>query len=87
MSGSRNRSRRYSKIFCPITRLTSGVVVADPGEIGIRSGLRAGDILRGIDGVAVATPTEAAKALERARGRLALKVQRGNRLVSLRFRL
>lgn len=70
----------------PLT-LASGVLVVDPGDIGARAGLRAGDILLGIDGSAVSTSEDASAALEQARGRLALDVQRGQRRLTMRFRL
>ena len=64
-----------------------GVLVVDPGETGGRAGLRAGDVLLGIDGRAVSTSAGANTALQRARGRLALDVQRGERRLTMRFRL
>ncbi|MCZ0813141.1 MAG: trypsin-like peptidase domain-containing protein [Pseudomonadota bacterium] len=64
-----------------------GVLVDDPGQIGARAGLRAGDILRSIDGVDIADTTEAEDLLLNARGRLSLEVQRGTRRVVMRFRL
>ncbi len=70
----------------PLT-LASGVLVVDPGDIGGRAGLRAGDIMLGVNGIAVATSSEVSAALERARGRLALDVQRGQRRLTMRFRL
>lgn len=64
-----------------------GVLVTDPGELGLRAGLRAGDILRAVNG-REARDTETASALLRqARRRLALEVQRGGRRLILRFRL
>ncbi|PVA11397.1 serine protease [Pelagivirga sediminicola] len=65
----------------------SGVLVEDPGDIGARAGLRAGDVLRGINGAAVTDSASASAALEAARGRLALDVQRGQRRLTMRFRL
>ncbi len=65
----------------------SGVVVEYPGEVGARLGLRAGDVLRVIDGQEVATTKEADKALRDARKRLTLEVQRGTQRVVMRFRL
>ena len=64
-----------------------GVVVDDPGQIGLRAGLRAGDILRGINDVTVETATEAEAALEEARRHLFLDVQRGTQRMTMRFRL
>lgn len=65
---------------------STGVVVEDPGEIGARLGLRAGDILRGLNGATIDSPREAVALLDRVSGRAALQVQRGNRAVTLRFR-
>ncbi len=67
--------------------MAEGVVVADPGEIGARVGLRPGDMLRAINRTAVATPAEAAEQLENVQGRVALRVQRGSQMISLRFRI
>lgn len=64
----------------------SGVVVTDPGEVGGRVGLRPGDILRAVNSRAVTTPDEAAALLRGPRGRYDLRVLRGNRSMSLRFR-
>lgn len=64
-----------------------GVVVDEPGQIGLRAGLRAGDILRGINDMAVETADEAAAALEVAQRHLFLDVQRGTQRLSMRFRL
>ncbi|WP_324755107.1 trypsin-like peptidase domain-containing protein [Roseovarius sp. Pro17] len=69
----------------PLT--VSGVLVEDPGDIGARAGLRAGDILLGINGAAVTDSTSASAALEAATRRLALDVQRGQRRFTMRFRL
>jgi len=64
-----------------------GVVVDDPGQIGLRAGLRAGDILRGINDVTVEIATEAEAALEEAERHLFLDVQRGTQRMTMRFRL
>jgi Do/DeqQ family serine protease len=64
-----------------------GVAIADPGPAGARAGLQRGDVLRGIDGVEVATTAEAEKALAEARRSLTLDVQRGTQRVVMRFRL
>ncbi len=67
--------------------VSQGVLVEDPGDIGARAGLRAGDVLLGINGVAVLDSASATDALEAARSRLALDVQRGQRRLTMRFRL
>ncbi len=75
-----------AELDLPLT-LDNGALVVDPGDIGARAGLRAGDILLGVNGTAVMTSAEASAALEQARGRLALDVQRGRRRLTMRFRL
>lgn len=64
-----------------------GVLIDDPGDIGARAGLRAGDILLGVNGVAVDNSSDASAALRQARNHLALDVQRGQRRLTMRFRL
>ena len=64
----------------------AGVVIADPGEIGARIGLRAGDIVLGINGQPVTAPGDVAAIFEALRGRFAVQVLRGRRAVTLRFR-
>ncbi|QGX97667.1 PDZ domain-containing protein [Roseovarius faecimaris] len=66
---------------------SQGVVVADPGQTGARAGMQRGDILLGINGKRVDSPEEAEAMLREVRGRLALDIGRGNRRVTLRFRL
>ncbi len=63
----------------------SGVIIANPGDLGARVGLRAGDVLLGINGRKVETPQVAARALSR-NGRYRLEVLRGNRRIVLSFR-
>jgi S1-C subfamily serine protease len=65
----------------------SGVVVDDPGKVGARAGLKAGDVLRAIDGVTVTASATANDLLARASGMLSLDVQRGDQRAVLRFRL
>ncbi|MEX1234942.1 MAG: trypsin-like peptidase domain-containing protein [Roseovarius sp.] len=69
----------------PLT--AAGALVEDPGEIGARAGLRAGDIIMGVNGAAVTDSASAEAALEAAERGLALDVQRGQRRLSMRFRL
>ncbi|MBO9472777.1 trypsin-like peptidase domain-containing protein [Shimia sp. R10_1] len=64
-----------------------GVVVENPGDIGARLGLHAGDVLRLIDGQVIETTADADKALRAARNRLTLEVQRGTQRLVMRFRL
>ncbi|MDU8912219.1 trypsin-like peptidase domain-containing protein [Aestuariicoccus sp. MJ-SS9] len=64
-----------------------GVVVTDPGPYGARAGLRAGDVLRRINGAEVTGPRAIDGLLRRAAPRIRLDLLRGNRRVSLRFRV
>lgn len=65
----------------------TGVLVTDPGPWGARAGLREGDILRGINGVPIETPSEVDRALRRAAPRVAIEAERGRRRLLLRFRV
>ena len=65
----------------------SGVIVLEPGAVGARIGLRAGDILLAVGRYAIERPSEAARLLAQASGRVAVQVQRGNRRLALRFRV
>src|SRR6056297_537326 len=67
--------------------MAKGVVVDDPGQFGLRAGLRAGDILLSINDLPAGNSADAARMLEEARGRLALEIQRGSRRMVMRFRL
>ncbi|MFU1477398.1 trypsin-like peptidase domain-containing protein [Roseovarius sp. C7] len=64
-----------------------GVIIEDPGPLGARLGVRAGDILRAVNDMAVTTGAEAEEALAGATRRLSLDILRGGRRVVLRFRL
>ena len=66
---------------------SAGAVVADPGPVGLRAGLRRGDVIAAVNEVAVPDSTGAAAALEDARRWLALEVMRGTERLNLRFRL
>lgn len=63
-----------------------GVIVEDPGPYGARAGLRAGDILRGVNGTETRDSAVAARALEEAGRSLVLDVERGGQRVTLRIR-
>ncbi len=67
--------------------MAEGVVVLEPGRAGLRAGLRQGDILRGINGVAVEDPGMVEPLLEASGRWLSLDVQRGTQRSTLRFRL
>ena len=62
-----------------------GIVVADPGPVGRRVGLRSRDLLRAVDGTPVASTAEAAQALARARRGTSVVLIRGDRQIALRF--
>jgi Do/DeqQ family serine protease len=63
-----------------------GVLVEAPGPYGARAGLRAGDILRGVNGAGTRDSAEAARALEAAGRGPVLDVERGGRRIALRLR-
>ncbi|WP_210877998.1 trypsin-like peptidase domain-containing protein [Roseovarius autotrophicus] len=63
-----------------------GAIVEDPGPYGARAGLRAGDILRAVNGIETRNSAEAAQALEEAGRGLVLDVQRRGQRVTLRLR-
>lgn len=66
---------------------SEGVVVMAPGPYGARAGLRAGDILRTINGRAIADTQDVAPILAQAAPRIQLEIQRGAQRVLLRFRV
>ncbi|WP_171102887.1 trypsin-like peptidase domain-containing protein [Ruegeria sp. HKCCD7255] len=75
-----------------ITRLglslsQEGVAVLDPGALGARAGLRPGDVVNAINGTAVVRPEDVVGALTDPGRRVQMDILRGNRSVSLRFRL
>ncbi|WP_299943269.1 trypsin-like peptidase domain-containing protein [uncultured Ruegeria sp.] len=65
----------------------TGVVVVDPGPYGARAGLRAGDVLVGINGAKIDTSEDATEALTDTGRRVQVEIERGGRSISLRFRL
>lgn len=69
----------------PLT--AAGVIVEDPGPLGARAGLRAGDILRAVNGTETPDSAAAADALERAGRALAIEVERDGRRLLMRFRV
>ncbi|MDF1856930.1 trypsin-like peptidase domain-containing protein [Pseudooceanicola sp.] len=69
----------------PLT--AEGAVVTDPGPFGARAGLRRGDVITAVNGVAVQGSADAISALGESRNRLTLDIQRGLERLSLRFRL
>ncbi len=65
----------------------AGVLVAETGRLGRRAGFRAGDVILSINDAPVSRPADVATALARRSARYAIIVQRGNRRVSLQFRI
>ena len=66
---------------------TTGVVVADPGPIGARVGLLAGDVIRAINGTPVNTGAAVLEVLPTADRRLEIGLLRQGRQMVLRLRL
>lgn len=61
--------------------VSRGLVVADAGGVAAQAGIQKGDAILAVNGQPVGTADELAKLLEKARGRVALLIQRGdNRL-------
>ena len=69
----------------PLT--VTGALIENPGRIGARAGLRAGDIILSVNGQDTPDSAGVNTALEAARGRLILDVKRGQRRLTLQFRL
>ena len=65
----------------------SGVIVTDPGPVGARLGLQAGDRLIAINDREIARPADVPLALAAASRNLTLLAERGGRRLSFRFRL
>ncbi|MDO6797813.1 trypsin-like peptidase domain-containing protein [Shimia thalassica] len=65
----------------------TGVVVENPGQVGTRLGLRAGDVLREVDGRTIETVADAEGALEKAKRKVTIEIQRGTQRIVSRFRL
>ena len=63
------------------------MVVTNPGTLGARVGLKAGDILEGINGEAVTDLDEAVAGLKRSGRWFQLHVLRYNQKLNLRFKL
>lgn len=66
---------------------SDGVVVQEAGPFGARAGLRAGDVIRAINGSRVSNTREAARRLAESGRWLRLDVERAGRPLQLRFRL
>lgn len=64
-----------------------GVVITDPGQHGARAGLRPGDVLQTINGIAVTETRDVPEMLADPGRRLNLDLLRGGQKLNLRFRL
>lgn len=64
-----------------------GVVVENPGPVGKRLGLRSGDVLLGVDGTDTTNTKDAQKALRKARRKVTIEIQRGDKRLVSKFRL
>ncbi len=64
-----------------------GIVVTNPGRFGPRIGLRQGDVILSVNGIEVTHPDEVATLLGGQVRRFGVLVLRGDRRISLRFRL
>ncbi|SHJ78774.1 Do/DeqQ family serine protease [Shimia gijangensis] len=65
----------------------AGVVVEDPGPVGSQLGLRPGDVLLNIDETEVKDTKDAKKALRKARRKVTIEIQRGNKRLTSKLRL
>ncbi|OWU73536.1 trypsin-like peptidase domain-containing protein [Marinibacterium profundimaris] len=66
---------------------TEGIVVTDPGQSGLRAGLRQGDVLLAVNGVEMEAPADVAAMLADPGRRLVIDLGREGRRLTLRFRL
>lgn len=66
---------------------TTGVLVADAGPLGVRIGLRAGDVIEGINGTPTTHPQEIAEIFAAQVPGYVLSVKRGAQRLELRFGL
>jgi S1-C subfamily serine protease len=65
----------------------TGVLITEPGPVGVRVGLLKGDVVQAVNGVAVNDSATLEAALRAASGRLALGLLRQGRQMVLRLRL
>jgi len=65
---------------------SDGVIVTEPGPLGARAGLRAGDVIRGINGNRVSDTGEALRLLQASGRWVRLDIVRSGRPLSLSFR-
>lgn len=66
---------------------SDGVVITDPGAYGSRVGLRAGDIILGINNEAIKTPADVSEVLGNIGRWMKVDLNRQGQRVSLRYRL
>lgn len=64
-----------------------GIAVLDPGPLGARVGLRAGDIIRAVNRAVPESPSDVGALMREAGRRISLTVNRGGQQVILSFRL
>ena len=64
-----------------------GVIITDPGPLGVRAGVQRGDILREINGAMIETPSDVVKALTQPGRWIRMDLVRQGQRLSLRFRL
>ncbi len=65
----------------------NGVVVADPGPLGVRVGLRLGDVITQINGERVSDTAEALRRLRKSGRWMSLGLERAGQGLQLKFRL
>ncbi|GGE36616.1 Do family serine endopeptidase [Actibacterium pelagium] len=65
----------------------NGVLVTDPGRLGNRAGLRAGDIVLQVNGKRINRPDDLRKAMRERTRNWSIEYLRGNRRSVLRFRI
>ena len=66
---------------------SKGFVVLDPGPLALRIGLKAGDVIREVNGRQLQTGDDIDEFLRQNSRSGAILVQRGSRQIMLRFRL
>ncbi|MGV6849873.1 MAG: trypsin-like peptidase domain-containing protein [Marinibacterium sp.] len=70
-----------------LSQSSDGVVIADPGPVGARAGLRRGDLVRSVNKRSIARPADMDRALRASGKSLRIELDRDGQRVSLRFRL
>ena len=65
----------------------TGVVVINPGPIGVRVGVKPGDVIEAVGGETMKTPQDVSDALKASGRTVQMDVIRGVSRVQLRFRL